>query len=242
MTSSYFFKMLPAGFVLTGGIFFATPSDAQNTSELGVGIGGLNYRGELAPSYQFKNNRPALTVFYRKDVSVPITLRGGITAGLLRADDGNVTGENGNTQPLPAYRQANMKGSLLEVSGVLEYNFFDYHNRKDKIHFTPYVFIGIAGYYANTTTKTTNGALVADLNRSGSSLGIAVPAGVGVKYRLSPRWNLGLEVGARKLFTDELDHISKQSPLISNSHDNDWYYYNGVSISYTFYKIRCPDI
>jgi hypothetical protein len=25
-----------------------------------------------------------------------------------------------------------------------------------------------------------------------------------------------------------------------NSHEQDWYYYNGISLSYTFYKIRCP--
>ena len=55
------------------------------------------------------------------------------------------------------------------------------------------------------------------------------------------RWNLGLEVGARKEFTDKLDDISEQNPLIENRHDQDWYFYNGVSISYTFYKIRCPE-
>ena len=236
------FKTLLAGLALAGSVFFATSAHAQNTSELGVGVGGMAYRGELSPSYQFKNNRPALTVFYRRDVSVPVTLRGGLTAGLLRADDGNVKGDNGNVRPLAAYRQANMKGELLELSGVLEYNFFDYRNRKNKVHLTPYVFVGVAGFFAHTTTRTSNSALASQLNRGGSTLGIAIPAGVGIKYRLSPRWNLSGEAGARKLFTDELDHVSKQGPLLANRHDNDWYYYGGVSISYTFYKIRCPDI
>ena len=45
----------------------------------------------------------------------------------------------------------------------------------------------------------------------------------------------------RKAFTDQFDHLGDQDPFLVNPHDQDWYYYNGVSLSYTFYKIRCPD-
>lgn len=72
-------------------------------------------------------------------------------------------------------------------------------------------------------------------------LGFAIPAGVGFKYALSEHINLGLEVGVRKAFTDQLDHLADQDPLLVNPHDQDWYYYSGVSLSYTFFKIRCPD-
>lgn len=238
MITSLFRFALLACLVQAGSVFFASSAIAQNTSEIGVGIGGLTYKGELAPTYQFKNNRPALSIFYRKDVSAPVTLRGALVGGFLRADDGNVKGENDATAPLPAYRQANMKGNLLELAGTLEYNFFDYHNRRDKIHFTPYVFVGLAGFYAHTITKS---AAFADLNTSGSMISVAVPAGIGLKYAMSRHWNLGLEVGARKTFTDKLDRISDQSAILANSHDKDWYFYNGVSVSYTFYKIRCPE-
>ena len=86
MTNSTFRKTLLACFVQAGSVLFIAPAQAQNTSEIGVGLGATNYRGELSPTYQFQNNRPALTAFYRRDVSVPITLRGGLAAGLLRAD------------------------------------------------------------------------------------------------------------------------------------------------------------
>lgn len=241
MTRSILRFTLLAGLAQAGSVFFSSTAAAQNTSELGFGIGGTNYKGELSPNYRFENNRPALNVFYRKDISTPVTLRGGLTGGFLRADDGNVHDENGVTAPLPAYRQANMKGGLVELSGVLEYNFFDFHNRKDKVHFTPYVFVGLAGFYAHTTTATDNQALEASIDKTGGLLGIAIPAGVGIKYALSTHWNLGVEVGARKAFTDKIDHLYNQSPLIVNRHDQDWYFYNGVSISYTFYKIRCPE-
>jgi opacity protein-like surface antigen len=224
-----------------GSAFFCASAAAQNTSELGLGLGATNYKGEVSPQYQLQNNRPAFTVFYRKDVSVPITLRGAFTAGLLRADDGNVAGETGTPSPLQAFRQTNTRGSILEASAVVEYNFLDYRYRNDKLHFTPYLFLGIAGYYANTSTVSNNTSLGSEYSRSGSMFGISVPAGVGFKYALSKRINLGLEVGVRKTFTDELDHLGDQSPVLVNSHDQDWYYYNGLSLSYTFYKIRCPD-
>lgn len=242
MTNPKIFKTLLVCLGQVGSVFFVHSLAAQNTTEIGLGLGGLNYKGELSPHYQFKNNRPALTAFFRKDISAPVTLRGAFTGGLLRADDGNVKGLNGATPPLSLYRQANMKGSLLEVSGAIEYNFFDYHNRKDKVHFTPYVFVGLAGFLANTETSS---SLNPQLNRKESIISLAIPAGVGVKYMLSTHWNLGLEAGARKTFTDNLDHVDGESrgqnDLIGNPHDQDWYFYNGVSISYTFYKIRCPD-
>ncbi|MET4075760.1 DUF6089 family protein [Hymenobacter sp. UYCo722] len=239
MTNSTFCKTLLACFVQAGSMFFIAPAQAQNTSEIGVGLGATNYRGEISPRYQFQNNRPALTAFYRKDVSVPITLRGGLTAGLLRAADGNVSGVNGAVPPLQAYRQANTKGGLVEASAVVEYNFLDFHRRTDKVHFTPYLFGGVAIFYANTTTVSDAG--LGTLSRKGAMVGFAIPVGVGAKLALSTHWNLGLEVGARKALTDQLDQLGDQSAFLVNPHDQDWYYYNGLSLSYTFYKIHCPD-
>ncbi|NRT18469.1 hypothetical protein HNP98_001286 [Hymenobacter sp. 9A] len=199
-----------------------------------------NYRGEISPQYQFGNNRPAITAFYRRDVSVPVTLRGSVLAGLLRADDGDVTGANGGVPPLQGYRGSNVKGSVLEAAAAMEYNFLDYRSRKKKVHFTPYLFIGVGAYYANTRTVTTNQNLGPAYNQSGGHFGLVIPAGVGFKYALSQHFNLGLEVGVRKTFSDQLDNLSDQDPLLVNAHDNDWYYYSGLSLSYTFYKVRCP--
>jgi len=239
MTYSAVYRALLACSLQAGSVFFCASAFAQHTSEVGLGLGATNYKGEVSPQYQFQNNRPAFTAFYRRDVSVPITLRGAFTAGLLRADDGNVTGVNGGVPPLQTYRQANTKGNLLEASVVVEYNFLDYHYRTDKIHFTPYLFAGLAGFRASTTTVSTT--LGGVYNQQGDFFGFAIPVGVGFKYALSEFLNLGLEFGARKAFTDQLDHLGEQDALLVNSHDQDWYYYNGFSLSYTFYKIRCPD-
>ncbi|WP_151086246.1 type IX secretion system protein PorG [Hymenobacter baengnokdamensis] len=243
MTVFRFPLSLLAGFVLAGSAFFwASPALAQHTSEIGAGVGVMNYKGEVSPQFQWQNSRPALTIFYRRDVSVPVTLRGGITAGFLRATDANVEGANGGVPPLQNYRQLHLSGGLVEASGVVEYNFLDYHNRKDqhRVHFSPYLFAGLALYYASTTVTTDNLALKPAFDRQGSRVGIAIPAGAGIKVALTEHFNVGLEMGARKTFTDMLDHTGDQSPLLVNSHDQDWYYYSGISVSYTFYQILCP--
>ena len=236
---------LLAGLVLAGSVLLrATPALAQHTSELGLGVGVTNYRGEVSPQLQWQNSRPAATIFYRRDISSPVTLRAAFMAGSLRATDGNVTGVNGGVAPLPGYRQVSLTGSVVELSGVMEYNFLDYHLRKERnrVHATPYLFIGLAGFYANTTVRSENGGLQNDFNRQGTKASIAVPAGAGVKVALSAHINLGAEMGVRKTFTDQLDHLGDQDPLLVNPHDQDWYYYTGLSVSYTFYQILCPPV
>jgi hypothetical protein len=238
-----FSSALPASILLAGSAFFLVhPVLAQHTSELGVGVGATNYKGEVSPQFQWQNSRPAITVFYRRDVSVPVTLRASLTTGFLRATDANVEGVGGGIPPLQNYRQLSLSGGLVEAAGVVEYNFLDYHDRKDKqrMHLSPYLFAGLGIYYVSTTVSSANMALQADFNRKGAKVGVSIPAGAGIKLALNEHFNLGLEMGVRKTFTDQLDHTGDQTPLLVNSHDQDWYYYSGISLSYTFYKILCP--
>lgn len=234
---------LLAGLVLAGSVLLvATPALGQHTSEIGLGLGVTNYKGEISPQLQWQNSRPAGTVFYRRDISSPVTLRGSFTAGALRAADRNVKGVNGGVAPIPAYRQLTLTGSIVELAAAVEYNFLDYHLRKERrlVHATPYLFAGLAGYYASTTVRSENSALQADFNRQGGKFGVAIPAGGGVKVALGTHFNVGAEMGVRKTFTDQLDHTGDQDPLLVNAHDQDWYYYTGLSVSYTLYHIFCP--
>ncbi|RIJ37303.1 type IX secretion system protein PorG [Pontibacter oryzae] len=230
-----------------GSVFFSTEASAQivapvTTSELGVGIGGANYKGELSPNYRFLNNQPAITVFYRRDMSNAITLRGGIM-GSHRIIDDNTFSDEAYAEELPyhAYRDAELRLSLLELSAVMEYNFLDYYDRSQRPRFSPYLFAGVAGLLYNkklTSEKTPQ------LNEPyETDVAVSVPFGVGVKYAMSKHWNLGLEFGARKLFTDQLDYLSEdRESHLANPHDKDWYFYNGISISYTFYRNNCPPV
>ncbi|GHA67386.1 type IX secretion system protein PorG [Pontibacter akesuensis] len=224
-----------------GSVFFSSSANAQvntpvTTSEIGVGIGGANYKGEFSPNYRFLNNQPALTVFYRRDMTNAITLRGGLMGSHRIADDNTFSDEAYEELPYHNYRAAELRLSLLELSAVMEYNFLDYYDMKQRPRLSPYVFVGIAGLLYNS--KVTSNLVNKEFK---TTLTVAVPVGVGLKYALSKHWNLGLEFGARKLFTDNVDQLSEEEPAhLANPNDKDWYFYNGVSISYTFYRINCP--
>ncbi|AKD02523.1 DUF6089 domain-containing protein [Pontibacter korlensis] len=232
-------------FLQVGSAFFVAPAIAQigrsvTTSEIGVGIGGANYKGEISPNYRFLNNQPALTVFYRRDMSNAITLRGGLMGSHRIVDDNTFSDEAFSDRPLHADRQAELRLSLLELSGVVEYNFLDYYDRSQSPRFSPYLFVGVAGLLYNK--KLT---LAGNVEREfDTDMTVAIPFGVGVKYALSMHWNLGLEFGARKTFTDKIDYLASPefSDNIANPHDKDWYFYNGISISYTFYRYNCPPV
>lgn len=222
-------------------IFFTDGVQAQNTSEIGGGIGGLVYKGEVAPNYRFQNNRPGAAIFYKKDISRPVTLKANLMAGWLRANDENVD------LPVNALRRAVIKTSLIELSAGLEYNFLDYYDQRRRTRWTPYYFISFA--VANYNNKVELASTYTKPSENGFIL--AIPTGVGFKYALSYHWNLGLEVGARKTLAkngDRLDYLqTKKYPELpyanlplTDPYDQDWYFYNGISISYTFYKLRCP--
>lgn len=222
-------------------IFFTEAVQAQNTSEIGGGIGGLVYKGEVAPNYRFQNNRPGATIFYKKDISEPVTLKANLMAGWIRADDENVD------LPINGFRRAAIKTNLIELSAGLEYNFLNYYDQRRRTRWTPYYFISVAVANYNNKVVLQNNRIKPFEN----GFVLAIPTGVGFKYALSYHWNLGLEVGARKTLLGNSDHVdylqTKDYPGLPNRelqhtdpYDQDWYFYNGLSISYTFYKLRCP--
>ncbi len=219
-----------------GSVFFINSAfgQAPSTSELGVGLGGINYKGEIAPKYRFGNNQPAVTVFYRRDISNPVTLRAGILAGGIGGTD------NYFDLPLNQYRQARLRGTLLEGALGMEYNFMDYYDLRRRTRWTPYFFVNLAAYYVSAKTESST---ISSLDKQDSFISFSIPVGAGVKYALSQHWNLGAEIGARKIFTDSFDNLDETTPsTLANPHNNDWYFYNGFSISYTFYKIKCAKV
>lgn len=246
MTVNQFTCALLICLLQIGSFFMLVPAaTAQNisTSEVGIGLGATNYKGEISPNYRFLNNRPALTVFYKKDISKPIALRASLLLGMMRAQDEDID------LPLNQYRQADMRTNLAELAVGIDYNFLDYYNQRQRIRWSPYFFIGgaVANYnnkviLRQRTTKPFENGFV-----------FSVPAGIGIKYALSYHWNLGLEAGARATLLvagDRVDYLKRKDHAsnppdqlpFTNPYDNDWYFYNGISISYTFYKLLCPPV
>jgi hypothetical protein len=213
------------------GFMLVTFSLSAQKSEVGFGVGTLNYTGDLARSYNVLNSRPAATVFYRANLSQVVSLRAALTGGGIAASD---------RRPIDAFaeqRDASFSLFLMEASTVMEYHFMNWRDDKHIMRFTPYLFGGLGIFGISGTGNKPS---------EYSNVQGAIPFGLGIKYILNPKWYLSLEFGARKTFFDYLDNVSAGTNQLiknyqyGNPYDNDVYYFVGFSLTRTFYTIPCP--
>jgi hypothetical protein len=221
-------KILKSGTLLL--FIFGSLSLSAQRSEIGFGLGTLNYTGDLVRSYNFLNSRPAGTVFYRSNLSKVVSFRTAVTAGKLAASD---------SRPIDAFstqRNASFNIFMFEVSTVMEYHFLNWRDTKHFMRFSPYLFGGLALF-----GMSGNG----NKPKAYSDVQGAIPFGVGAKYIVNPKWYVALEFGPRKTFFDYLDNVSEgnrtnKNYQYGNPFTNDVYYFLGISVTRTFYDIPCP--
>lgn len=215
-------------FFLAFFLFLAASSLAQR-SEIGFGLGTLNYTGDLVRTYNFKYSKPAGTIFYRSNLSKVVSFRAGITAGKIGASE----------KPIDAFavnRNASFDLFLMEASTVMEYHFLNWRDTKRFVRFTPYLFAGLGLFGISGEVNKT---------QEYSNVQGSIPFGAGVKYIYNPKWYISLEFGIRKTFFDYLDNISAGDPRdknykYGNPNDNDNFYFLGITLTRTFYNIPCP--
>ena len=215
-------------------IFFFILSSSQSFSqetEIGFGLGGFKYSGDLSRGVNLRSIEPAGTVFFRNNISEPVSFRIGLTAGGLSGSDAETP-----IDPAAEARDASFDIFLFEVSTVFEYHFLKWRQEHTLVRWTPYLFGGMAIFGISGEDEKPS---------EYSNIQPSIPFGFGFKYVLNPKWYLGAEFGARKTFFDYLDNLSDGDPVIKNfddgnRFDNDLYYYFGLSLTYSFYTIPCP--
>ncbi len=220
-------------YILSVAMFLSFGANAQlrQKAEVGGGIGTFNYVGDLVRFYNPTLSEPALTVFYRHNISSIVSFRAGLTGGKLRGDD--------RAHPIDAFatqRKYAFNITVIEGSTMFEYHFLDWRDSKHKLRFTPYLVGGLAMFGISGVTSK---------NGEYSNVQIAVPLGGGVKYVLNPNWYVAFEFASRRTFFDYLDNISDNDPSIKNYQygnrfDNDTYFFMGITLTRTFYDIPCP--
>lgn len=124
-------------------------------------------------------------------------------------------------------------GSFLgELGATYEFNFFPYSTfRSRNIDYTPY----IAG-----------GTALSVMSQAGPFL--SVPFSAGFKVNVANQVGIEIEYGFRKTFTDKLDGLYEITdpggePVDhSRIHNNDWYSFMGVSVTWKMYNrlAGCP--
>ncbi len=182
-------------------------------AEIGIAGGGAYYLGD-ANSQLFRNSTLTYGAFFRYRLNTRIAFK----AEWNKAKavwTGNSVGNNVNA---------------LDICS--EFNFFDLENNENKREsrtFSPYIFVGIGvgNYsYINNSTYTPT-----------------IPFGVGLKVKLSNRWNLNAQWCNRLFMSDKLEGIaSLNNPYNlngSNFLNNDLLSTATIGISYNFWKKNC---
>jgi len=183
-------------------------------SEVGLIFGTSGYSGDLTPNTNYLSTgqrHASLGIFLRKDLNRFTAVRGTFTYGKLSGDDAksNIEGIQN--------RNLSFQSNLLELSLVGEINPLGTNSTGRRLQ--PYLYGGIAVFHFKPEANY-NGQLVElqPLGTEGQGMDgfdkpykltqISIPLGAGVKYQITNRISLGVDVGVRKTFTDYLDDVS----------------------------------
>lgn len=228
------------------GLCFISEAKAQKY-EIGGGLGTTAYTGDILRKIDLDHLGLHGTLFGKRNFDNVWTLRLGLTAGTLRATD--------SVRPydLAAERRdARFRGGIIEGTAIMEFNFLDFLRNDSEFFWSPYAFFGI-GYSHFFSKGNTYAFQFSERYNVGT---VVIPFGGGVKYRLDDRWTLAVEAGIRATFTDYLDKVDSRTPPIprfqdpanpnqpyginyGNPYDKDWYYFLGVTLSYTIASTKC---
>ncbi len=172
--------------------------------------GTSNYQGDLQNKrFTFSQSHLAGGVGLSYDLSDKFSVRSGVMFGRVSGDDKLGTRNK--------FRNLNFTSNLTEVNFGLQYCITPLADHA----LTPYVFAGVALYHFDPYTFDTSGQkfYLRPLSTEGEGFidgvknynltQLAIPFGGGVKLSLTDNFNIGIEFGLRKLFTDQLDDLSR---------------------------------
>lgn len=231
-------------------IGYLGPVNAQKY-EVGGGLGAATYTGDIIRKVDPRQIGLQGTLFGKRNFDNVWSLRVAISSSILQAED--------SLRPLDRaaqVRDGRFRGGVIEGSAVMEFNFLDFLRNDSEFRWSPYAFFGLG--YSHFMMKGNTYAYLPSEKYSLSS--VVIPFGGGVKYRLSDQWTLAAELGFRPTMTDYLDKIDSSLPAIpryqpptdpstgqippyginfGNPNTKDWYYFAGLTISYTIANVRC---
>jgi Domain of unknown function (DUF6089) len=210
-----------------------TATQAQ-INELGVFVGGSNFIGDVGATTFINPNASTVGLIYKWNKTPRHSWR--ITYIQSNLESNDIDSE----ELRRINRGFSFQNTIKEISGGIEFNFFDfniYNPLERKI--TPYVFTGLSlSFYDSLFYKFG----LAEFDSKQKTL--ALPIILGVKSNLTSNFVLGLEIGARYTFADDIDgslprNDSWQPIQFGNQNNNDWYVFSGITLTYTFGNKPC---
>lgn len=201
---------------------FAMAKAQDYRYEIGAGVGVSGYLGDVNKSNFLKHPGGAGGLVFRYIPNYRWALKANAFVAGISGDstDDNMSFPDGQTY--------SFKSTLYDFGAQMEFNFFDYGMGASYLklkRLTPYITLGLGGTVASSAGET--------------SFAVNMPIGVGVKFKVKERLNVGLEFTMRKAFGDKLDGLSDLNGVKSSFAKNtDWSSFTMFTVTYEFSK-RC---
>lgn len=199
--------------------------------EAGIFLGGSNYIGDIGPTNYIYPNNVAGGIIYKYNLNPRIALRGTFTYAEISSDDADAK-NSGRKQ-----RGLNFTNNIKELAVGIEFSYFEYEISNPEKSQTPYILVKFAAFNYKAVDRETSPNQYEYKNETSYS----IPFGLGYKTKLGESFALGLEIGARYTFTDDLDFNNNtiESLQFGNPNSNDWYVFSGINLVYTFGRPAC---
>ena len=192
--------------------------------EIGGGVGMTGYLGDANTANLLKYPSWDAEAMLRYIINPRLALKTNFYVGGLRGNSADMT------NVFPDNKSFEFSTTFYELGEMFEFNFFNYgigQTYKKLKRFTPYITAGFG--------------LMLWQTGGSASFSVNIPLGVGFKYKVSKRVNLGFEFLMKKCFSDKLDGKDLSDPYMIQSSfakNTDWYSTMTFTISYEFSK-RC---
>ena len=198
--------------------------DDEYLMEIGGGVGMVSYQGDFNGKIT-SGMQPAGAIVWRRLLNPYMGFR---VTGMMCKLKGDATRVE-TYYPDETTRAYSFDRSLTDVSVTYEYNFWPYGTGRDyrgAKRITPFVFGGIGATYVSGGEKKVFTA--------------NVPIGLGIKYKLKERLNVGLEWSMHFSLSDELDGIADPYGIKSSGAFKNTDCYSGLMLTLTYsFKSKC---
>jgi hypothetical protein len=203
-------------------------------NELGVFIGGSNFIGDVGSSKYISPNQLAIGGIYKWNRSPRHSYRISLIFTDLKGEDSK------SDDPRRLQRGYSFSNQMIEVSTGMEFTFFDFNLHSGEKVATPYLYSGITV----TNIEDSYFFFGSQISQNSSSWVLGIPMVLGFKASFMDSFILGLEVGARYTFSDNIDgSFPKDQTLqpnrFGNQNNKDWYTFTGITLTYTFGENPC---
>lgn len=190
--------------------------------DIGGGIGMTGYLGDANSANLWQNPGWNAEILFRYILNPRFNFKTNFYVGGLRGNSAQMK------DVFPTHENYKFSSTFYELGETVEFHFFNYgmgETYRQLKRWTPYIVAGLSVMAYNPGDKF--------------GVSMAIPLGIGFKYKPALRWNLGLEFLMKKTFTDKLDGPALDDPQGIKSafmKNTDWYSTLTFTVSYEFSK------